>query len=327
MIDIAAFGLEPGQKIGDDRYVVLFSNPATPGGEVRMTSSGNAASFALDLDRLPASIDRIVFTATHDSRAVGESRPLMVNIDGGKASFDAAAALTNEKAVMLAEPRASKVTSPSASMTALSTRVLTVLRTSLRTSCAPRAAWPSLPVAAPMRALPTLMSYTGSYNFRPGRPGDIVNADGTSAPPTPEERERIRLDEELELVQHYLAIERRRLGDKLHLSIDVDAACQVLQASGIAPQVMVDVSHANSSKQHSKQIEVSHDVAAQVAAGDRRIMGLMIESHLNEGRQDLKEGQPLAHGVSITDACIGFAQTVPLLDALALAVQQRRGRA
>ena len=54
-IDIAAFGLEPGQKIGDDRYVVLFSNPATPNGEVRMTGSGNAASFALDLDRLPAS--------------------------------------------------------------------------------------------------------------------------------------------------------------------------------------------------------------------------------------------------------------------------------
>ncbi len=105
---------------------------------------------------------------------------------------------------------------------------------------------------------------------------------------------------------------------------DVDAACQVLQASGIAPQVMVDVSHANSSKQHAKQIEVAHDVAAQVAGGDRRIMGLMIESHLNEGRQDLKSGQPLAHGVSITDACIGFAQTVPVLYALAQAVQKRR---
>lgn len=102
-IDIAAFGLEPGQKIGDDRYVVLFSNPATPGGEVRMAAAGNTATFTLDLDRLPANIDRIVFTATHDSRSVGESRPLMVTIDGGKASFDAAAALTNEKAVMLAE--------------------------------------------------------------------------------------------------------------------------------------------------------------------------------------------------------------------------------
>jgi 3-deoxy-7-phosphoheptulonate synthase len=105
---------------------------------------------------------------------------------------------------------------------------------------------------------------------------------------------------------------------------DVDAACKVLEKSGVKPQVMVDVSHANSSKQHAKQIEVSHDVAAQVAAGDRRIMGLMIESHLNEGRQDLKEGQPLAYGVSITDACISFQQTVPVLDALARAVQQRR---
>jgi 3-deoxy-7-phosphoheptulonate synthase len=106
---------------------------------------------------------------------------------------------------------------------------------------------------------------------------------------------------------------------------DVDAACKALEASGIAPQVMVDVSHANSSKQYAKQIEVAHDVAAQVAGGDRRIMGLMIESHLNEGRQDLKEGQPLARGVSITDACISFDQTVPVLQALAQAVQKRRG--
>lgn len=105
---------------------------------------------------------------------------------------------------------------------------------------------------------------------------------------------------------------------------DVDAACQVLQASGLAPLVMVDVSHANSSKQHAKQIEVAHDVAGQIAAGDRRIMGLMVESHLHEGRQDLKPGQALQYGVSITDACIGFEQTVPVLDALAQAVRQRR---
>ena len=105
---------------------------------------------------------------------------------------------------------------------------------------------------------------------------------------------------------------------------DVDAACQVLQAAGLAPQVMVDVSHANSSKQHQKQIEVAHDVASQIAAGDRRIMGLMVESHLNEGRQDLNPGQPLQYGVSITDACIGFEQTVPVLDVLAQAVRQRR---
>lgn len=107
---------------------------------------------------------------------------------------------------------------------------------------------------------------------------------------------------------------------------DVDAACQALQACGLVPQVMVDVSHANSSKQHQKQIEVAHDVAAQIAGGDKRIMGLMIESHLHEGRQDQKPGQPLQYGVSITDACISFEQTVPVLDALAQAVQGRRAR-
>ena len=105
---------------------------------------------------------------------------------------------------------------------------------------------------------------------------------------------------------------------------DVSAACQVLAASGLPAQVMVDVSHANSSKQHQKQIEVAHDVAGQVAAGDHRIMGLMIESHLHEGRQDLQPGQPLRPGVSITDACISFEQTVPVLQALADAVRARR---
>ncbi len=111
-----------------------------------------------------------------------------------------------------------------------------------------------------------------------------------------------------------------------YAAADVDAACKVLQASGLRPQVMVDVSHANSSKQHHKQIEVAHDVAGQIAAGDRRIVGLMLESHLHEGRQDLQPGQPLQYGVSITDACISFEQTVPVLDALAQAVRQRRTR-
>ncbi|MBU3653486.1 MAG: 3-deoxy-7-phosphoheptulonate synthase [Limnohabitans sp.] len=105
---------------------------------------------------------------------------------------------------------------------------------------------------------------------------------------------------------------------------DVEATCQVLAASGLAPQVMVDVSHANSSKQHAKQIEVAQEVAAQVAGGERRIMGLMIESHLHEGRQDQKAGQALQYGVSITDACISFEQTVPVLDGLAQAVRARR---
>jgi 3-deoxy-7-phosphoheptulonate synthase len=90
---------------------------------------------------------------------------------------------------------------------------------------------------------------------------------------------------------------------------------------------MIDVSHGNSRKQHQRQIAVASDVAAQVAAGERRITGVMIESHLEEGRQDLTPGVALKRGVSITDACIGFAQTVPLLQTLAAAVRSRRSRA
>jgi 3-deoxy-7-phosphoheptulonate synthase len=104
----------------------------------------------------------------------------------------------------------------------------------------------------------------------------------------------------------------------------VGQACETLRAAGLREQVMIDVSHANSSKQHRRQIEVAADVAAQIAAGDRRITGVMIESHLEEGRQDLVPGVPLKHGVSITDACISFAQTVPVLQGLARAVAARR---
>jgi 3-deoxy-7-phosphoheptulonate synthase len=106
---------------------------------------------------------------------------------------------------------------------------------------------------------------------------------------------------------------------------DVQATCDLLKASGLREQVMIDVSHANSSKQHARQITVATDVAAQIAAGDHRITGIMIESHLQEGRQDIVPGQALKHGVSVTDACISFAQTVPVLEALAAAVKARRG--
>ena len=105
---------------------------------------------------------------------------------------------------------------------------------------------------------------------------------------------------------------------------EVEAACAMLRASGLREQVMIDLSHANSSKQHRRQIEVAEDVASQIAAGERRITGVMIESHLEEGRQDLVAGQPLKHGVSITDACIGFDQTGPVLRRLAEAVRARR---
>jgi len=106
---------------------------------------------------------------------------------------------------------------------------------------------------------------------------------------------------------------------------DVEAACQLLRAAGLREQVMIDVSHANSSKQHQRQIEVTSAVAKQVAAGDQRIVGVMIENHLNEGRQDIAPGQPLLHGISITDACISWAQTTLPLQELAEAVRVRRG--
>jgi 3-deoxy-7-phosphoheptulonate synthase len=105
---------------------------------------------------------------------------------------------------------------------------------------------------------------------------------------------------------------------------DIDVACILLKAAGLREQVMVDVSHANSSKQHQRQIAVAGEVAAQIAAGDRRITGIMVESHLEEGRQDIVTGTPLKHGVSVTDACISMAQTVPVLQQLALAVKARR---
>jgi 3-deoxy-7-phosphoheptulonate synthase len=108
---------------------------------------------------------------------------------------------------------------------------------------------------------------------------------------------------------------------------DVQAACELLEKSGLRPQVMVDMSHANSSKQHRRQIDVAADVAQQIAAGDQRITGVMIESHLSEGRQDIVEGQDLAYGVSLTDACISMVQTIPVLQQLAAAVRTRRTQA
>ena len=105
---------------------------------------------------------------------------------------------------------------------------------------------------------------------------------------------------------------------------DVDAACALVKSAGLREQVMVDVSHANSSKQHQRQIAVAADVARQIAAGDKRITGMMIESHLQEGRQDIVAGESLQYGVSVTDACISMAQTVPVLEQLAEAVRVRR---
>ena len=106
----------------------------------------------------------------------------------------------------------------------------------------------------------------------------------------------------------------------------VDAACSVLRTAGLREQVMVDCSHANSNKSHLRQIDVANDLAAQLSGGETRIIGLMIESHLEEGRQELKPGAPLQRGVSITDACLGWTQTEPVLKTLAGAVRARRAR-
>ncbi|HEX4859422.1 MAG TPA: 3-deoxy-7-phosphoheptulonate synthase, partial [Usitatibacteraceae bacterium] len=104
----------------------------------------------------------------------------------------------------------------------------------------------------------------------------------------------------------------------------IDVACEELGKAGLAQRVMIDFSHANSLKQHQKQMDVSRDVAAQIAAGDPRIVGVMVESHINPGRQDIVPGKPLAYGVSVTDACIGWDDTVTLVGQLAAAVRERR---
>ncbi len=106
----------------------------------------------------------------------------------------------------------------------------------------------------------------------------------------------------------------------------VAAACSELSASGVQGKLMVDFSHANSSKQYKRQVDVARDVAGQLAAGNERIMGVMVESHLKEGRQDLKPGVELEYGKSLTDACIGWEDSLTVLDVLAEAVRQRRVR-
>ena len=109
----------------------------------------------------------------------------------------------------------------------------------------------------------------------------------------------------------------------------VAAACKDLEAAKLPATLMVDCSHANSSKQHLKQIEVAKDIAGQIASGSRQIFGVMIESHINDGAQKFTPGKDdvskLAYGQSITDACIGWDDTVSTLEVLATAVKQRRG--
>jgi len=106
----------------------------------------------------------------------------------------------------------------------------------------------------------------------------------------------------------------------------VDIAATAIQDSGLVPKIMIDFSHANSRKQPDKQARVAEDVAGQIARGEARIYGAMIESNLVGGRQNLTAGGELVYGQSITDACIAWEQTVPMLEQLAEASERRRAR-
>jgi len=106
----------------------------------------------------------------------------------------------------------------------------------------------------------------------------------------------------------------------------VEDAVEVLQKAGLPPRLMIDFSHANSRKIPERQLDVGRDVAHQIADGDRRIFGVMIEGYLLPGRQDVTPDKELTYGQSITDACIGWDDTEQLLRILADAVRQRRGR-
>jgi 3-deoxy-7-phosphoheptulonate synthase len=110
----------------------------------------------------------------------------------------------------------------------------------------------------------------------------------------------------------------------------VAAACKDLEAAGLPPTLMVDCSHANSSKQHEKQMDVTHDIAAQIRAGSRSVFGVMIESHLEAGAQKFTPGKDdaskLTYGKSITDACLGWEPSQEALAVLSKAVKARRGK-
>ncbi len=103
----------------------------------------------------------------------------------------------------------------------------------------------------------------------------------------------------------------------------VEAACRTIEASGLRPMLMIDASHANSGKDHKKQPAVLADIGNQIGKGDKRIMGVMAESHLIAGKQNLKSGKPLTYGQSITDACMDWDTTEQALAELASKVEIR----
>ena len=110
----------------------------------------------------------------------------------------------------------------------------------------------------------------------------------------------------------------------------VQAACKELEASRLPPTLMIDCSHANSSKQHEKQVDVAREIAAQIAGGSRSVFGVMVESHLTGGAQKFTPGkddpQALEYGKSITDACLGWPESLDVLGTLSQSIAQRRSR-
>ena len=104
----------------------------------------------------------------------------------------------------------------------------------------------------------------------------------------------------------------------------VQAAAEEIAKAGLAQRLMIDCSHANSSKKHENQLLVAAEVAQQIAKGDSRLMGVMVESHLLAGRQDLVPGKPLVYGQSLTDACINWEDSLTVIETLAQGVRQRR---
>ena len=141
----------------------------------------------------------------------------------------------------------------------------------------------------------------------------------------------IQADRDHEFVVHYCSAAhetclapraRERIG-RFWSALDASAA-SLMSDAGLAPRLLVDCSHANSGKDPQRQPHVIDSVCEQIVGGERRLMGVMIESHLVGGRQDIVPGQALTYGQSITDSCIAWDETAPLIAQLAEAVRRRR---
>ena len=106
----------------------------------------------------------------------------------------------------------------------------------------------------------------------------------------------------------------------------IDKVSNELESAKLPANIMIDLSHANSRKEHDLQIDVGNEVAKQIMGGDKRIVGIMIESHLIGGRQDVKPGHELTYGQRITDACLGWEKTIELIETFANASCERKSQ-